>query len=328
MSAVVLAVDLGGTKVLTQLANLQGDIIFERRFDSALYADFAALLTDFFQQEAVSGYQVVAACFAVAGPVVGHIADLTNLPWVIDSNALLSQFPLGRLRLCNDFVAVAYGIDAVHQNDLLCLQSGQLDADAPRAVIGAGTGLGQAIILPLESGLQVIAMEGGNVDFAPCDEQQIALLQYLMPQMSHVSYERLLSGPGIGLLYQFILAEAGIKLPEEMSLTCKEGTAAGLISQRAKENDPYARQALQLFMRIYGAQAGNLALNTIARGGVFIAGGIAAKNQDALLEGDFMQAFLDKGKMSHLMPLMPITLITDEKVGLSGARYLALQEAV
>lgn len=317
MSSVVLAVDLGGTKVFTQLANLQGDVVFERRFDSASYPDFAQLLVDFFNHPAVAQYQIVSTCFAVAGPVVDQRADLTNLPWVIDSTALAGQFSLGEVRLCNDFVAVAYGIDAVAEQDKVCLQAGELDPLSPRSVIGAGTGLGQAYMLP-NDGWDVVATEGGNVDFGPRDDEQVALLSYLMPKMGHVSYERLLSGPGLAWIYQFLLARA------DQPLIAK---TASEISQ-CVGTDPYADQAMRLFMRIYGAQAGNSALNVIARGGTYIAGGIAAKNQAYLLNDDFMTAFLDKGKMASLMRLMPVTLITDEKVGLSGARHLALQEAV
>lgn len=320
MTKVVLAVDLGGTKVFTQLADLAGRVVFEQRFDSANFASFDGLLTAFFKKIADKSYRIEASCLAVAGPVVGQRADLTNLPWLVDAEALSRDFDLGQITLCNDFVAVGYGIDAVGADDQIELQVAEFDSDAPRVVIGAGTGLGQALVLNTASGMHVVATEGGNVDFGPRDDEQMALLNYLMPKMGHVSYERLLSGPGLEAMYQFYLMQN-----EQVGA---EITASEISRRAAEGSDASAVKALQLFMRIYGAQAGNLALNTIARGGVFIAGGIAAKNLPFILAADFISAFCDKGKMAELMPLMPVTLITDEKVGLSGARYLALQSTL
>jgi glucokinase len=325
----VLAVDLGGTKVLVQLSTLDGSVVVEQRYQSEQFVDFEAVLTAFFALTTVGDYQLKATCFAVAGPVVGRKASITNLPWLIDADTLGQQFPLGEVVLCNDFEAVAYGIDGVNPSSLITLQVGELDRLAPRAVIGAGTGLGQAFMFAGQTGWDVVGTEGGNVDFGPNDDEQMALWSYLNQQFGHVSYERVLSGSGLVAIYAFLVEQQGETLSTEVKAIIGSEDAPALISQLASSGqDRIADAALQLFIRIYGAQAGNLALSVLARGGLYIAGGIAAKNRTYIEEGAFMTSFLNKGKMAALMPLIPVILITDETVGLSGARYLALRSAL
>jgi len=329
MSDAVLAVDLGGTKILVQLSSLAGDLVLEQRYQSDQFVDFEAVLAVFFTLPEIAEYQLKAACLAVAGPVVGRTASITNLPWQIDAESLSQQFPLGTVVLCNDFEAVAYGIDGLDSSAITTIQQGELDNLAPRAVIGAGTGLGQAFMFAGESGWDVVGTEGGNVDFGPNDDEQMALWSYLNRQFGHVSYERILSGSGLEAIYAFLAEQQGKTLSTKMKAAVDSDGAPALISQLASSGkDDLAEAALQLFMRIYGAQAGNLALSVLARGGVYIAGGIAAKNVAYVEQGSFMAAFLSKGKMAALMPLMPVHLITDESVGLSGARYLALRSAL
>ncbi|MBT3505994.1 MAG: glucokinase [Piscirickettsiaceae bacterium] len=325
----VLAVDLGGTKVLVQLSTLDGSVVVEQRYQSEQFVDFEAVLMAFFALTTVGDYQLKATCFAVAGPVVGRKASITNLPWQIDADALAEQFPLGKIVLCNDFEAVAYGIDGVKPSSLITLQAGELESLAPRAIIGAGTGLGQAFMFAGQTGWDVVGTEGGNVDFGPNDDEQMALWSYLNQQFGHVSYERILSGSGLVAIYAFLAEQQGETLSTEVKALIGSEDAPALISQLASSGqDRIADAALQLFIRIYGAQAGNLALSVLARGGLYIAGGIAAKNRTYVEEGSFMTSFLSKGKMAALMPLIPVILITDETVGLSGARYLALRSAL
>jgi len=324
----ILAVDLGGTKVLIQLSTLDGEVVLEQRYLSEQFVNFEAVLSAFFALPSLSDYRVCASCFAVAGPVVGRTASITNLPWQIDADALSEQFSLGTVRLCNDFEAVAFGIDGVDPSALVTLQEGERDSQAPRAVIGAGTGLGQALMFPTKTGWDVVGTEGGNVDFGPNDDEQMALWCYLNQQFGHVSYERILSGAGLTAIYAFIAAQRE-EISSAVQAIIDNPEAPALISQAASaEEDELADAAMTLFMRIYGAQAGNLALSVLARGGLYIAGGIAAKNRAYLEQSDFITAFLSKGKMSALMPLMPVTLVTDEAVGLSGARYLAMQSTL
>ncbi len=312
----LLAADIGGTKTLLQLSHLDGEIILQQRLENDDYADFESLLTAFFSTVTVDFLPVSSACFAVAAPLSGRRVELTNRSWIIDSDRLLQKFPLVELSLVNDFEAVGYGIGELEENDLIVLQQGKPEAKSLRAVIGAGTGLGQAILSPLHKNWRVWPTEGGHTDFAAQDIQQQALLNKLFEQFEHVSYERILSGSGLVTLYQFVVEQQGINT--SLNLTAEQ------ISQSAlQKTDPAAITAMHLFMQIYGAQAGNLALTTLPRGGIFIAGGIAVKNLDLFEQGFFMQSFLAKGRMRGVLEQIPVYLINNPDVGLLGARLLA-----
>ena len=312
----LLAADIGGTKTLLQLSHLDGEIILQQRLENDDYADFESLLTAFFSTVTVDFLPVSSACFAVAAPLSGRRVELTNRSWIIDSDRLLQKFPLVELSLVNDFEAVGYGIGELEEKDLIVLQQGKPEAKSLRAVIGAGTGLGQAILSPLHKNWRVWPTEGGHTDFAAQDIQQQALLNKLFEQFEHVSYERILSGSGLVTLYQFVVEQQGINT--SLNLTAEQ------ISQSApQKTDPAAITAMHLFMQIYGAQAGNLALTTLPRGGIFIAGGIAVKNLDLFEQGFFMQSFLAKGRMRGVLEQIPVYLINNPDVGLLGARLLA-----
>lgn len=312
----LLAADIGGTKTLLQLSHLDGEIILQQRLENDDYADFESLLTAFFSTVTVGFLPVSSACFAVAAPLSGRRVELTNRSWIIDSDRLLQKFPLVELSLVNDFEAVGYGIGELEEKDLIVLQQGKPEAKSLRAVIGAGTGLGQAILSPLHKNWRVWPTEGGHTDFAALDIQQQALLNKLFEQFEHVSYERILSGSGLVTLYQFVVEQQGINTT--LNLTAEQ------ISQSAlQKTDPAAITAMHLFMQIYGAQAGNLALTTLPRGGIFIAGGIAVKNLDLFEQGFFMQSFLAKGRMRGVLEQIPVYLINNPDVGLLGARLLA-----
>ena len=312
----LLAADIGGTKTLLQLSHLDGEIILQQRLENDDFADFESLLTAFFSSVAVDFLPVSSACFAVAAPLSGRLVQLTNRPWIIDSDKLQQQFPIAELCLVNDFAAVGYGIGELEENDLIVLQQGKPEAKSLRAVIGAGTGLGQAILSPLHKSWRVWPTEGGHTDFAAQDIQQQALLNKLFEQFEHVSYERVLSGPGLVMLYQFIAEQEG-------NNTTLNLTAAQISQSALQKIDPAAVKAMQLFMQIYGAQAGNLALTTLPRAGIFIAGGIAIKNLDLFEQGFFMQSFLAKGRMRGVLEQIPVYLINNPDVGLRGARLLA-----
>lgn len=312
----LLAADIGGTKTLLQLSHLDGEIILQQRMENDIYSDFETLLTAFFSTVPAKFLPVSSACFAVAAPLSGSRVQLTNRPWIIDSDRLLQKFPLVELSLVNDFAAVGYGIGELEENDLIVLQQGQPEAKSLRAVIGAGTGLGQAILSPLHKSWRVWPTEGGHTDFAAQDIQQQALLNKLFEQFEHVSYERILSGSGLVTLYQFIVEQQGNNTT--LNLTAEQISLSAL-----QKTDPAAITAMHLFMQIYGAQAGNLALTTLPRGGIFIAGGIAVKNLDLFEQGFFMQSFLAKGRMRGVLEQIPVYLINNPDVGLLGARLLA-----
>jgi len=325
----ILAADIGGTKTLFQLSSGQGEVILEKEYISQQFASFDLVLAEFLGQDQVQKHQVTSACFAVAGPVSGRDANVTNLPWTLNADALESQFELDHVHLCNDFEAVGYGISCLNADDLFTLQEGEEDKLAPRAIIGAGTGLGQALLLPDGNRWKVVATEGGHTDFAPIDRLQTLLLEHLIERFGHVSYERVVSGVGLVTIYEFLRAYQQCDENEGLRQAMINDDAGAAISQFAVEhNDPLAAQALDMFIQIYGAQAGNLALTVSPRAGVYLAGGIAAKNLEQFKNGLFIQAFNAKGRMQPLMERIPVRIVLQPKVGLLGARLLAKQYTV
>ncbi len=314
----LLCGDLGGTKTLLRLT--RGDnLIFERRYESADWAGLEEMIADLLGKT-----RVAAACFGVAGPVQGRTAQITNLPWRIDADAIAQRFGIANVVLINDFQAVAYGIDALGPNDLFTLQAGAPQEHGPRAVIGAGTGLGEGYLVWREGHYVALGSEGSHADFAPADDLQIHLWRWLNERYGHVSWERVVSGPGLEAIYRF-LRERG-ELPESTLLAemMRAGDAAAAISEFAlNHRDPLASAALDLFISVYGAEAGNLALKILARGGVYVAGGIAPKIIERLKDGDFMRAFLAKGRFAELLATLPVIVVLNPQVGLLGAQQVA-----
>jgi len=275
--------------------------VLEGRYDSTAYATFDDLLREFLRRMPDA---IDAACFAVAGPVLGGRAEITNLGWVMQAEELARTFSVPHLSLINDFYAVALGVTLLGEGDLLPLQKGQRDRTAPIGILGAGTGLGEAIVVRHEGGHQVIATEGGHRDFAPQDELQTRLFLHLHQQYGHVSWERVVSGMGLVNIFTFLGGE-------EIS--------PADIAERAADDDPLAVRTFEIFVDLYGAEAGNMALGVLASGGVFLAGGIAAKNVRWFTDGRFLEAFRRKGRFRDLMETIPVDLIVNEEVGLVGA---------
>ncbi len=329
----VLGCDLGGTHARLRLARCGAgachQTMVERYFRSADYPGLEPVMTEFFTAHDLDPADIAYTCVAVAGPVQHRGAEqrcqLTNLPWVVDSAALTAALGLVQVELINDFEAVGYGLDALTADDLLTLQAGEPVATAPRALIGAGTGLGQALLVWENDGYRVIATEGGHVDFAPTDDVQVALLQYLRAQMGRVSYEDVLSGPGLERIFHF-LQEQSEHPGEPLQVPADEPELAAAIGRAAVDQaHGLAAAAVALFVDIYGAQAGNLALTAMARGGVFIAGGIAPKLGSLLASERFLRPFRAKGRMTHLMPKFPLHVVRQTDVGLAGATRLSCQ---
>ena len=319
----ILAGDIGGTKTLLQLKD-DGEVLLERRFDSTAFDSFDALLEDFFDRAENQGLGTVeAACIAVAGPVQGRHARVTNLPWRLDADALQGRFAIRRLQLINDFQAVGHGLETLGDDDLHVLQRGEACAGAPRALIGAGTGLGEGILVWSGDHYQVLASEGGHVDFAPTDDRQRALLAWLSERQSRVSYEDIVSGPGLETLYRFHAAQFPRQAASPLLAALDRGEGAAAISGAAAQGDALAERTLDMFVKIYGAQAGNLALTCLAAGGVYVAGGIAPRMIDRLGHGTFMAAFRDKGKMAELVARYPVYVVMNPMVGLQGAAEVA-----
>jgi glucokinase len=324
MSQVVLAGDVGGTKTLLALASLEGGrwkIQEERRYENRDFSDFHALLDAFL---AANGNAPAAACFAIAAPVTGRSVRLTNLDWIIDADAIAHDFKIPLVRLINDFEAVAVGVEALGEGDMEALQAGRPVVRAPRVVVGAGTGLGVAWLVHSGERYTPIPTEAGHTDFAPQGELQIGLLRYLAEKFGHVSWERVLSGHGLIEVFRYLDEERSGKPLGLGPLGPDEDAAARITDLALHHSHPVADQALDLFARIYGAVAGNLALAGLTRGGVYIAGGIAPKILPRLKDGRFIEAFRDKGRFASLLAEMPVMVVTNPKIGLLGAMLAAV----
>ena len=311
----VLAGDIGGTKTLLQVAETAGGrlrTIHEARFESGAWPGFVPLVEAFLQTAPLPHPEI--ACFAVAGPVEGTRATLTNLSWQdMDTHHLAHHFGWKRVALINDFLAVGYGIEGLTDADLVTLQVGHEHPHAPRAVLGAGTGLGQSILVWVNGRYEPLDTEGGHVDFAPCDEEQARLWRFLSERYTHVSYERLLSGAGLVDIDRFLQGSPHL-----------ERSAAMISAAALDASDPVAVHALRLFVRIYGQQAGNLALTCLARGGMYLAGGITPRILPFLQDGEFMRAFRAKGRMERIVAEIPVRVIRTPNVGLMGAAIAAI----
>ena len=319
----VLAGDVGGTKALLRIdrwSDGKACAVAEQLFKCDRYPDFSHIVEEFLHDKKE---KIDAACFAVAGPIIEQSAKLTNLPWTISARAIASRFEIGNVSLVNDFEAVGWGIQIIPAQDLLTLQRGTKQKDGVRAVLGAGTGLGMCFV-GTEPRPRVYASEGGHVSFAPNDEDQIKLLQRLRQRHGRVSVERALSGPGLVNIFEFL--NNSRPACSELLRAMEEGDPAAAITEFALRNrDPVAVKALDMFVAIYGSCAGDLALLTMARGGVYIAGGIAPKIKEKLADGAFMRAFLEKGRYTELLKTIPVHVVLDEKVGLLGASFVAYQ---
>lgn len=310
----ILVGDIGGTKTLLGLAQ-DGNLILDRRIANADFQDFASLLAAFFADTQTDPSLIEGGCLALAGPIAddGRSATLTNLPWNIDSEGLSRRFGLPALRLENDFAAAALGAVLSAPAQRVTLQHGEPLATAPCLVVGAGTGLGMAIVLPQEGAWRILAGEGGHVAYAPADEQQMALWTFLQARHGRVTWERVVSGSGLAAIHEFV---AGVNMPPEE------------IATRAQDDPTSAEcRSLALFLAAYGAFAGDMALACLARGGVFLAGGIAAKLLPVLRQSGFLAAFNAKAEHAAIAARMPIHVATDPLLGLRGALHLARKQA-
>ncbi|MGZ8219313.1 glucokinase [Methylomagnum sp.] len=318
----LLAGDVGGTKtILAQYEKSTDGLerVRERIFPSADYASLDEIVAEFLSDQSVP---LEAACFGVAGPVLDGRSRITNLPWVIDERSLEVTTGVGRVKLLNDLQAMALGLLRLGPEEWLDLNPDSEPAAGNRAVLAAGTGLGEAVLYWDGMNYHPVATEGGHTDFAPNDMLEDGLLLHLREKLGgHVSYERILSGPGIANVYDYLRAIGHAPESKEFAaLLAETDDPAREISRHALENnDPLARATLRLFARIYGAEAGNLGLKCLARGGVLIGGGIAPKILPALVDGAFMEGFCAKGRFVGFMRTIPVKIALNPSTGLLGA---------
>lgn len=309
----ILAADIGGTNVRLVLATPAGARLVAAHYTSGDYDGLEPIIEAFLSEHGRP--EIAAACMAIAGPVedgdAGQRARVTNLPWIIETSSISIRLDGARVRLINDFQAVGLGVEALCPEEFVTLQAGRPGSRGPRALIGAGTGLGQGVLVWSHDHYEPIPTEGGHADFAPADDAQWVLACELRARHGHVSWERLLSGGGLEAIYDFLARRAG-------KLTTHR-TAAEISEAALANNDPLAVGALDLFAHLYGAQAGNLALTIGATGGVYVAGGIAPRILDKLRDGTFLRAFLAKGRMRALLERIPVHIVISDDVGLRGA---------
>lgn len=266
---------------------------------------------------------IAAACFGVAGPVVDGRCTTTNLPWKLDEPSLSLAIPARRVRLLNDLEAAAHGVPTLPPRDLLPLQAGQA-RKGTMVLIAAGTGLGEAILAWDGARHVPIASEGGHAEFGPRNDLQVELLRFLQKEFGHVSYERLVSGPGLHNIYRFLRDTGHAAEPLWLRDRIASGDPGAAVSELGLAGtDPLCSAALDLFVSVYGAEAGNLALKALALGGVFVGGGIAPRIRAKLADGRFLAAFRDKGRYSELMASIPVHLVVNPRAPLLGAATVA-----
>lgn len=314
----VLSGDIGGTKTRLAIIAVAGTQLRterEQSYPSRDYATFDELLGDFLHDSDIP----VRAAFGIAGPVQGRVAQTTNLPWRIEAEALERRFGFERCLLLNDLEATASGLAALGADDLLTLHPGAPDASGNTAVIAAGTGLGEAGLFWDGQGYRPFATEGGHTSFSPSSETEIALLRHLQQRHGHVSWERIVSGPGLVSLHEFLCDHRKASFPDWLQHEIRQGDAAAAIANAALSGrDDLCAEALDWFVRLYGAEAGNLALKVMSRGGLYLGGGIAPKILPQLQTGAFLDAFFSKGRMRPLLEAMPVRVILNDRAALYG----------
>lgn len=325
--ATVLGADIGGTKVHLAVFAWRDGRLSRQRMESYASLELDGLPSALKLFLGHGAPRVDAAVFGVAGPVQREHAQITNLPWSVEVESLRAVLGTERVKLINDLEATAYGVLTLQPADMLVLNPGSV-VPGNAAVIAAGTGLGEGLLFWDGKQYHPAPSEGGHTDFAPRNELEAELLAFLRTRYAHVSYERVLSGPGLVNIYQFLRDTGRGDEPPALARRLQEGDPAAAISQAALEGGPpLCTHALQLFTSIYGAEAGNLGLKVMATAGVYVGGGIAPKICPKLSDGTFMAAFRDKGRMAFLMDLMPVQVVLEETTALNGAGYCAARLA-
>jgi len=348
----IVAGDIGGTKTHLALFDWKRDRVDPMRLESSHSADYTSLedmLTEFLvppkppspiddklateksdaaepepERPAEKPLKIDAACFGIAGPIIQNRCHATNLPWVVDGSTMAKHFDIPKVMLLNDLEAMAHGILLLRPDEVEILNAGTPPAyNQALALIAAGTGLGESILFWNGSRYQPMQSEGGHTDFAPNNDNEIELLHHLRSHYLHVSYERVLSGPGLHAIYDYV-RDSKKNEPTWLSEQIKVGDPAAVIAEAGlKGQADIAKQALDLFASIYGAEAGNLALKAMALNGLYVGGGIAPKLLAKLKDGTFMKAFTNKGRYTRLMSSIPVKVVMNQQTALLGAASVA-----
>lgn len=318
----ILAGDIGGTKTHLALYEPQSShCIAEEKYHSREYKSLSEIIEKF-----ISKHEVVIekACLGVAGPIKHNVCRATNLPWVIDGKVLAEVLKTKHVWLVNDLYANAYGLKCLSPKEFFTLNEGVKDSIGNAALISAGTGLGEAGLYWDGKTHHPFACEGGHVDFAPRDQLEIDLWHYLRKKFEHVSYERVISGPGLYNLYRFLIDDRLENESDEIKEEMLRQDPSKVITEKAQNKQcPTCTRALDWFISIYGSEAGNLALKVLALGGVYIGGGIAPKILEGMRSGGFMKAFVAKGRFAPMLEKIPIKIVLNDNTALLGAAQYA-----
>jgi glucokinase len=321
----ILAGDIGGTKTNLALVSLRGGVLridSVQSFASQRYTSLEATIDVY-----LAGVEaaIARACFGVAGPVLDGEAAITNLPWRISEEALREKLGLARVRLINDLTALAYAVRVLQSEDLVTIQRGVRDPTGAIGIVAPGTGLGVGYLCWDGTGHRPGASEGGHADFAPANEAQARLLAHLRAEYGHVSWERVLSGPGLYAIYRFLRGNGGAGPGDVAGEWAGEDPSAVISALGLAGSDQLCAQALEMFVSIMGAYGGNLALTLMATGGVYLGGGIPPKILPRLQDGPFIRAFHDKGRLAPVVERIPVHVIQSAHAPLLGAAVCALE---
>lgn len=322
----ILAGDIGGTKTLLALCEAAPDgalrIVREASFHSATYRALEPIVAEFLAAGAAT--PIAAAAFGIAGPVVGGVVEVTNLGWHVAADSLAAALGGARVRLMNDLESTAYGALFVEADQRLTLRAGEPRA-GNRAVIAAGTGLGQGILIWDGTRHHPSPTEGGHVDFGPRDAREDALCDYIRRRFGRASYESVCSGPGLHHIFEFLVAAGRPVAPAVQARLQREDPSAVIGGLGVAGGCPTCVEAVEMFVAIYGAQTGNLALAAMAVGGVYVGGGIVTKLLPLVTAGGFVEAFLAKEPHRDLLERIPLYVLLDPKTSLLGAAHAAAE---
>jgi glucokinase len=324
----ILAGDIGGTKTNLALYIYKDSVLeiqVQHQFASQKYQSFSDVIQEFISSYNIQNIEAV--CLGIAGPIINGVCKTTNLPWVIDSKELQKVCNTSKVKLLNDLEATAYGMLYLNEDEFVDLNPNGKKIDANRAVIAAGTGLGEAILFFNGENYYPIGSEGGHCDFAAQNSLQDELLVWMRKRHpQHVSVERLVSGIGIYTIYEFLKEKDFAKEPEIMLELNETDDKNAMVTKCALEGDPLCTEAMKIFVEIYGAEAGNLALKSLSLGGVYIGGGIAPKILPFLLDGNFLKAFAAKGRFKETLMNMQIKISLNQNTALLGAVHFAIDK--
>jgi glucokinase len=323
LKKMLIAGDIGGTKTLLGAFDplpTRPRPIAVGAFATVEHADLSAMIAEFLRVNSLGDQPIESACFGVAGPVIGDSATLTNVPWRIDARRVGERLHVSRVTLLNDLEAMAHGVTSLHESELHTLQAGEALRGGNIALIAAGTGLGEALLHNVQGRFIPSASEGGHADFAARNEREMALARVLIAEHGRVEVERVLSGPGLVNIHR---ATHGIGSCTGVRDVTDPDAPAAISTAALERRCPACVEALEMFVDVYGAEAGNLALRSVATGGVYVGGGIAPKILLALSDGRFMRAFRQKPPLDRLLGAMPVKVILNPETGLLGAAVYA-----